>query len=126
MPMSRAVTAFMTMFMLSACAAEPPPGVDRSLPGDGGVAAAPLTSVRVWFNEHTDLARSEIALEGPEGGIPLVGTHSMGEGDLMASVGLRTPAGDYALTWTAAGAGGATATGVINFTVEAGESEPAP
>ena len=113
-----------SVVVLAACASEPPPAVVRSLPAEGGVATAPLTTVRVWFNEQTDLARSEIALEGPDGSIPLVGTHSMGEGDLMASVGLRTPAGDYALTWTAAGAGGATATGVVNFKVEGGESDP--
>ena len=124
--MTRFAAVFGTTFVLAACGAEPPPAVVRSLPAEGVAATAPLTSVRVWFNEHTDLARSEIALEGPDGSIPLVGTHSMGEGDLMASIGLQTPPGDYALTWTAAGGGGATASGVVNFTVEAGESEAAP
>ena len=41
----------------------------------------------------------------------------------MAAVSGATPAGDYTLTWTAAGSGGATATGEVRFTVSAGEPD---
>ncbi len=119
-PMARFAPAFMTVGVVAACAAEPP-AVVESHPGAGGVVTVPFTSVRVWFNEATDLGRSGLALEGPDGGVPLVGIHSMGEGDLMAAVSGATPAGDYTLTWTAVGAGGATSAGDIPFTVSAGD-----
>ena len=124
--MTRFAAVLLTALALAACATEPPPAAVRSLPAAGGVAAAPLTLVRVWFNEATVLAQTEITLEGPGGSIPLIGTHSMGEGDLMASVGGPTPAGDYALTWTATGSGGATANGVVDFAVVADQPAAAP
>ena len=83
----------------------------------------PLMMVRVWFNEATDPDHSTLALEGPDGSIPLVGVHSMGEGDLMASVSGSAPPGDYELTWTAAGAAGEVETGVVRFTVLRGSPE---
>ena len=125
-PIARFAVAFMTVGVVAACAAEPPPAAVDSLPGAGGVVTVPFTSVRVWFNGETDLDRSGLALEGPGGNVPLVGIHSMGEGDLMAAVSGATPAGDYTLTWTAVGAGGATATGDVRFTVSAGEPDAPP
>ena len=112
------VTAFLiTAVVLAACATEPPPAATRSAPADGDTMPAPLLMVRVWFNEATDPGESALTLDGPDGSIPLVGVHSMGEGDLMASVDGPAPPGDYELTWTAAGAGGMMETGVVRFTV---------
>ncbi len=130
-PMTRFALAFMTVGVVTACAAEPPaqepaepaPAAVDSLPGAGGVVTIPFTSVRVWFNGETDLDQSELALEGPDGSLSLVGIHSMGEGDLMGAVSGATPPGDYTLTWTAVGAGGATATGDVRFTVSGGEPD---
>lgn len=117
--------ALATVGVLAGCDAGPPPEALRTEPGPGGVATIPFTSVRVWFNDATDLDASELALEGPAGSVTLTGVHSMGEGDLMAAVSGATPAGDYTLTWTAAGTGGGTATGEVRFTVSAGEPEAA-
>ena len=119
------VLAFSAVGVLTACAGEPPAAV-RTEPGAGDVATIPFTSVRVWFNDATELDATELALEGPEGSVALVGVHSMGEGDLMAAVSGATPAGDYTLSWTAAGSGGETAAGEVRFTVSAGESDAAP
>ncbi len=132
-PIARFALAFMTVGVVTACAAEPPaeepaeppPAAVDSLPGAGGVVTIPFTSVRVWFNDATDLDQSGLALEGPDGSVPLVGIHSMGEGDLMGAVSGATPAGDYTLTWTAVGAGSATATGDVRFTVSGGEPDAA-
>ena len=114
----------------AACAAQPPdessPAAVRSTPGPGGVATIPFTTVRVWFNDETDPGRSSLALEGPDGGVSLVGVHSMGEGDLMAAVSGATNPGEYTLTWTAVGPDGATATGDVRFTVASDEPAPAP
>ena len=111
-----------------ACAAQPPdessPAAVRSTPGPGGVVTIPFTSVRVWFNEETDPAQSSLALAGPEGGLSLVGVHSMGEGDLMAAVSGSVVAGDHTLTWTAVGADGETSTGDVRFTVVEAEADP--
>lgn len=117
--------ALATVGVLAGCDAGPPPEALRTEPGPGGVATIPFTSVRVWFNDATDLDASELALEGPAGSVTLTGVHSMGEGDLMAAVSGATPAGDYTLTWTAAGTGGGTATGEVRFTVSAGEPDAA-
>ncbi len=127
--MTRFALAFMAAGLLAACAAEPPaeaptepaPAAVRTLPGPGGVATIPFTSVRVWFNDETDPGQSSLALAGPDGGISLVGVHSMGEGDLMAAVSGATYPGEYTLTWTAVGPGGATATGDVLFTVASAE-----
>ena len=123
--MKRLALAFTAVGVLAACAAEPPagpaPAAVRTLPGPGGVATIPFTSVRVWFNEETDPGQSSLALEGPDGSISLVGVHSMGEGDLMAAVSGATYPGAYTLTWTAVSAGGATATGDVRFTVASAE-----
>lgn len=124
-PMTKLALALVTVGVAAGCAAEPPPEALRTEPGPGGVATMPFTSVRVWFNDATDLDASELALEGPDGSVTLTGIHSMGEGDLMAAVSGATPAGDYTLTWTAAGVGGATATGEVRFIVAAGESDAA-
>ena len=109
-------------------AAQPPdessPAAVRSTPASGGVATMPFTSVRVWFNEETDLGRSSLALAGPDGGLSLVGVHSMGEGDLMAAVSGSVVPGDHTLTWTAVGADGATSTGDVRFTVVEAEADP--
>ena len=119
--MTRFALAFTAAGLLAACAAEPPagpaPAAVRSLPGPGGVATIPFTSVRVWFNDETDVGLSSLALEGPDGGLSLVGVHSMGENDLMAAVSGAAYPGEYTLTWTAVSAGGATATGDVPFTV---------
>ena len=130
-PMTRFALAFMTVGVVTACAAEPPaqepaeppPAAVDSLPGAGAVVTIPFTSVRVWFNGETDLDQSELGLEGPDGSLSLVGIHSMGEGDLMGAVSGATRPGDYTLTWTAVGAGGATATGDVRFTVSGGEPD---
>ena len=123
--MKRLALAFTAAGLLAACAAEPPaepaPAAVRTLPGPGGVATIPFTSVRVWFNDETDVGQSSLALEGPDGGISLVGVHSMGEGDLMAAVSGATYPGEYTLTWTAVSAAGATATGDVRFTVASAE-----
>ena len=132
-PMTRFALAFMTVGVVTACAAEPPaeepaeppPAAVDSLPGAGGVVTIPFTSVRVWFNDATDLDQSGLVLEGPDGSVPLVGIHSMGEVDLMGAVSGATPAGDYTLTWTAVSAGGATAAGDVQFTVSGGEPDAA-
>ena len=108
---------FIAAIVLAACATELPPAATRSAPADGDTMPAPLLLVRVWFNEASDLEHSALTLEGPDGDVPLVGVHSMGEGDLMASVDGATPPGDYELTWTAAGASGTMETGVVRFTV---------
>ena len=125
MTMTRFALAFTAAVLLAACAAEPPaepaPAAVRTLPGPGGVATIPFTSVRVWFNEETDPGRSSLALAGPDGSISLVGVHSMGEGDLMAAVSGATYPGEYTLTWTAVSAAGATATGDVRFTVASAE-----
>lgn len=114
----------------AACAAqsqdESSPAAVRSTPGPGGVATIPFTSVRVWFNEETDLAQSSLALAGPDGSLSLVGVHSMGEGDLMAAVSGAVVPGDHTLTWTAVSADGVTATGDIRFTVASAEPDPEP
>ena len=113
----------------AACAAqsqESSPAAVRSTPGSGGVATIPFTSVRVWFNEETDLAQSSLALAGPDGSLSLVGVHSMGEGDLMAAVSGSVVPGDHTLTWTAVSADGVTATGDVRFTVAEAEADPAP
>lgn len=123
--MTKLALALAAVGVLAGCDAGPPPDALRTEPGPGGVATIPFTSVRVWFNDATDLDASELALEGPAGSVTLTGVHSMGEGDLMAAVSGATPAGDYTLTWTAAGAGGATATGEVRFTVSAGEPDAA-
>ena len=110
----------------AACAAQSPessPAAVRSTPGPGDVATIPFTSVRVWFNDETDPGQSSLALEGPDGGISLVGVHSMGEGDLMAAVSGATNPGEYTLTWTAVSAEGATATGDVRFTVAPAEPD---
>ena len=114
---TRVAALFIAAVVLAACATEPPAAATRSAPADGDTMPAPLLLVRVWFNEATDLEHSALTLEGPDGDVPLVGVHSMGEGDLMASVDGSTPPGDYELTWTAAGAGGTMETGVVHFTV---------
>ena len=114
---TRVAALFIAAVVLAACATEPPPAATRSAPADGDTMPAPLLLVRVWFNEATDLEQSALTLEGPDGNVPLVGVHSMGEGDLMASVDGSTPPGDYELTWTVAGAGGTMETGVVRFTV---------
>ena len=127
--MTRFALAFTAAGLLAACAAEPPaeapaepaPAAVRTLPGPGGVATIPFTSVRVWFNDETDLGQSSLALEGPDGSLSLVGVHSMGEGDLMAAVSGATYPGEYTLTWTAVSAAGATATGDVRFTVASAE-----
>ena len=127
--MTRTALAFTAAGLLAACAAEPPaeapaepaPAAVRTLPGPGGVATIPFTSVRVWFNDETDVGQSSLALEGPDGGISLVGVHSMGEGDLMAAVSGATYPGEYTLTWTAVSAAGATASGDVRFTVASAE-----
>ena len=136
-PMTRLALAFMAAGVMAACADEPPaametesgagepPAAVRTEPAAGGVATMPFTLVRVWFNDATDLDASELALEGPAGSISLTGIHSMGEGDLMAAVSGAASPGDYTLTWTAAGADGATATGEVRFTVSADESDSA-
>ncbi len=112
----------------AAFAAQPPdessPAAVRSTPGPGDVATIPFRSVRVWFNDETDLARSSLALEGPEGSLSLVGVHSMGEGDLMAAVSGSVVPGDHTLTWTAIGADGETSTGDVRFTVVEAEADP--
>ena len=128
--MTRIALAFTAAGVLAACAAEPPaeapagpePAAVRTLPGPGGVATIPFTSVRVWFNDETDPGQSSLALEGPDGSISLVGVHSMGEGDLMAAVSGATYPGEYTLTWTAVSADGTTASGDIQFTVASAES----
>ena len=114
---TRVAALFVAAIVLAACATEPPAAATRSAPADGDTIPARLLLVRVWFNEATDLEHSALTLEGPDGSIPLVGVHSMGEGDLMGSVDGSTPPGDYELTWTAAGAGGTMETGVVRFTV---------
>ena len=123
--MTRIALAFTAAGLLAACAAEPPaepaPAAVRTLPGPGGVATIPFTSVRVWFNDETDVGQSSLALEGPEGSISLVGVHSMGEGDLMAAVSGATYPGEYTLTWTAVSADGATASGDVPFMVASAE-----
>ena len=132
--MKRLALAFTAAGLLAACAADPPaeapaepaPAAVRTLPGPGGVATIPFTSVRVWFNDETDPGQSSLALEGPDGEISLVGVHSMGEGDLMAAVSGATYPGDYTLTWTAVSADGATATGDVRFTVASAEPAAAP
>ena len=103
---------------------ESSPAAVRSMPAPGGVATMPFTSVRVWFNEETDLAQSSLALAGPDGGLSLVGVHSMGEGDLMAAVSGSVVPGDHTLTWTAVSAGGVTSTGDVRFTVVEAEADP--
>lgn len=123
--MTKLALALATVGVLAGCDAGPPPEALRTEPGPGGVATIPFTSVRVWFNDATDLDASELALQGPAGSVTLTGVHSMGEGDLMAAVSGATPAGDYTLTWTAAGTGGGTATGEVRFTVSAGEPDAA-
>lgn len=123
--LTRLALVFTAVGVLTACGGEPPAAV-RTAPGAGDVATIPFTSVRVWFNDATDLDATELALEGPEGSVALVGVHSMGEGDLMAAVSGATPAGDYTLSWTAAGSGGETAAGEVRFTVSAGESDAPP
>ena len=114
----------------AACAAqspdEPSPSAVRSTPGPGGVAIMPFTSVRVWFNEETDLTQSSLALAGPDGSLSLVGVHSMGEGDLMAAVSGSVVSGEHTLTWTAVSADGVTSTGDVRFTVVEAEADPAP
>ena len=128
-PMTRLALAFTAAGLLAACAAEPPaeapagpaPAAVRTLPGPGGVATIPFTSVRVWFNDETDVGQSSLALEGPDGSISLVGVHSMGEGDLMAAVSGATYPGEYTLTWTAVSADGETATGDVPFSVASAE-----
>ena len=129
--MTKLTLAFLAAGVLAACAAElpaeapaePAPAAVRTLPGPGGVATIPFTSVRVWFNDVTDVGASDLALEGPDGSLSLVGIHSMGEGDLMAAVSGAAYPGEYTLTWTAVGTGGETATGDVRFTVAAPEPE---
>lgn len=127
--MTRLALAFTAGCVLVACAAEPPagpaPAAVRTLPGPGGVATIPFTSVRVWFNDETDPGQSSLALEGPDGDISLVGVHSMGEGDLMAAVSGATYPGEYTLTWTAVSAAGESATGDVRFTVASAEPDAA-
>ena len=136
-PIAKLTLAFIAAGVLAACAAEPPaeppaeapagpsPAAVRTMPGPGGVATIPFTTVRVWFNEVTDVGASDLALEGPDGSLSLVGIHSMGEGDLMAAVSGAAYPGDYTLTWTAVGVGGETATGDVRFTVAAAEPDAA-
>lgn len=82
--------------------------VVRSEPAAGETIGAGQRSVRVWFDALEDPGDVTLTLQGPAGEIPLTGAHTMGESDVMATLGAALTEGEYALSWKSPSAEGTT------------------
>lgn len=92
--------------------------VTDSTPADGTVVDTPVRTVRVWFNDATNVTTVTLDIAGPGNRVRLQGIHSMGENDLMASVVGPMPDGDYALSWSTMENDAPAQRGTIAFTVQ--------
>ena len=89
-----------------------------STPEDGASLAGPVRTVRVWFDEAPQVAKSALELAGPGNRATIEGLHTMGENDLMGRVTGPMPDGEWTMTWRAVGADGEERTGTVTFTVQ--------
>ena len=89
-----------------------------STPEDGTALDGPVRTVRVWFDEAPEVAKSTLTISGPGNRAKIEGLHTMGENDLMGRVTGPMPNGEWTMTWTAVAAVGEERTGTVTFTVQ--------
>ena len=90
----------------------------KSYPEEGQEIAAPVDSVRLWFNEELEAVVSRVTLEGPMGEVE-VGKAEPTDTRKSFRVRVAGPlgAGDYRVVWRAAGPDGHAVRGRFTFTV---------
>jgi methionine-rich copper-binding protein CopC len=79
-----------------------------------------LSTIRLWFNQEPDKARSNIRMEGPHGGVEMGPTKGNDDPrSVVAEVKGSLSEGEYMVKWEAAGADGDAVRGRYKFFVEA-------
>lgn len=74
----------------------------KSEPSQDAVLTQSPQSIHLFFDFAPNAQTSVITLSGPDGEIPLMGTHTMGMNDLMIMVNHPPLAdGDYTVSWQA-------------------------
>lgn len=109
------------LFVLPSIGFAAPIESTRTQPENGSVTDKPIRSLRIWFDTAPVVDESEVSISGPVEATKAVGTHTMGENDLMVRISGPMPDGEYTVRWKAAGEDGESNEGSFTFTVKRAE-----
>src|SRR5687768_13473609 len=103
-------------------------GLKSSVPASGATLSAAPTEIRLVFTEAVELAFTRVGLRGPNGAVQLGASVFTGADrrTVVSPMAAQLSAGQYTLTWQAAGADGHPVRGSFTFAIAAHASGLAP
>jgi copper transport protein len=103
-------------------------GLKSSVPASGATLSAAPTEIRLVFTEAVELAFTRVALRGPNGAVQL-GVSLFTGADrrtVVSPIAAQLSAGQYTVTWQAAGPDGHPVRGTFTFAIAANAGAFAP